>query len=349
MDIKQIQYIFSLIQFKADFILMFLDLTFLIFYILLCYFIFIQNISMAEESKFWFEAWKEYLKADKDMRERWKSLVDLWENVKEDLKNTLQSAPKAAAMRRKRELTERNIFDIINTAKQRPNFKWQRKMIWNEEDERHEYVIQCLNPSSDFLFRKIKEERWVTNMHWESINKYLQPVANQIWALKAAVTVSVTPETSKTVSSYENIKMHTSQDKKEVEDLPEGNKDEKEVEDLPEDEKDDKEPIIDGPEVEEWFTEPTDPNFTVKDYSSHEPGEHVVEKKPEELNYETDSDGVDADYPRWKRAVHGRFEVVKYNCHDVDQEWDIITHLKEQKKKKPKNFDPNQGVIDFWD
>lgn len=170
---------------------------------------------MAEENKLSYDAWKEYLKADKDMNTRWKSLTSLWENVSEDLKNALEKMPKAEATKRRRELTAKNIFNIISTAKQKPNFRWQRKMIWNEEDERYEYVIQCLNPSSDYLFRKIKEERWVTNMHWESINKYLQPVTNKIWALKAALNVSVNPETSQNLS-YESVKMCIPDDEKEV-------------------------------------------------------------------------------------------------------------------------------------
>lgn len=170
---------------------------------------------MAEENKLSYDAWKKYLKMDKDTNMRWKALTSLWENVSEDLKDVLEKVPKAEAMKRRRELTARNIFNIINTAKQRPNFRWQRKIIWNEEDERHEYVIQCLNPSSDYIFRKIKEERWVTNMHWESIDKYLQPIANKIWALRAALKVSVNPETSQNLS-YESVKTNIPDDEKEV-------------------------------------------------------------------------------------------------------------------------------------
>lgn len=190
---------------------MFLDLTFCGFCVLLCGIYMLWNISMAEENRFSYDTWKEYLKTDKDMKERWKSLTSLWENVSENLKNALEKLPKAEVTKRRKELTAKNIFDIINTAKQRPNFRWQRKMIWNEEDQRHEYVIQCLNPSSDWIFRKIKEERWVTNMHWESINKYLQPVTNKIWALKAALQVSSVPETNKKLW-YESMKMEVDDD-----------------------------------------------------------------------------------------------------------------------------------------
>ena len=163
---------------------------------------------MAEENKFSYDAWKEYLKTDKDMNNRRKFLTSLWESVCSALENALEKLPEADAMKRRRELTARNIFNVINTAKQKPNFRWQRKVIWNEEDERHEYVIQCLNPSSDWIFRKIKEERWVTNMHWTSINKYLQPVANKIWALKATLQVSSVPETSKQLG-YKSMKTKT--------------------------------------------------------------------------------------------------------------------------------------------
>ncbi len=162
------------------------------------------------EEKLTYNARKEYLKADKEIRNRWESLVSLWENIKNNLKQTLASLPKTEATRRRKELTAKNIFNIINTAKQRPNFKRERKMIWNEDDQRYEYVIQCLNPSSDYIFRKIKEERWVTNMHWQSINKYLQPITDKIWALKAAVQASIQPETNTSELSYDILKTNVS-------------------------------------------------------------------------------------------------------------------------------------------
>ena len=167
---------------------------------------------MGEENKFSYDSWKEYLKTDKNMNEKWKFLISLWENVSEEIKEVLESLPKREAMKRRRELTAKNIFNVINTAKQKPNFRWQRKMIWNEWDERYEYVIQCLNPSSDYIFRKIKEERGVVSMHWESINKYLQPVADKIWILKTALRTSVKPEVAKWDLSYESMRTNISED-----------------------------------------------------------------------------------------------------------------------------------------
>ena len=140
------------------------------------------------------------------MNTRWKSLVALWENVKKDLKNNLESLPNTEALKRRKFLTAKNIFNIISTAKEKPNFNWGQKLIYNEEDERYEYVIQCINPSSDYIFRKIKEERGVTNMHGESIDKYLQPVADKIWALKDTLRVSINPETNKSDLSYDSLK-----------------------------------------------------------------------------------------------------------------------------------------------
>ena len=153
-----------------------------------------------------YDAWKEYLKNDKDMNSKWKSLIELWENVKKDLKENLNSLPYSEALKRRRFLTARNIFNIISTAKEKPNFDWKQKLIFNEKDERDEYVIQCKNPSSDYIFRRIKEERWVANMHWESINKYLQPVADKIWALKETLRVSIQTETKPSDLSYEALK-----------------------------------------------------------------------------------------------------------------------------------------------
>ena len=139
------------------------------------------------------------------MKSKRKSLIALWENVKKELSENLESLPHSEALSRRKALTAKNIFNLINTAKEKPDFSWIQKLIYNEEDERHEYVIQCVNPSSDYIFRQIKLERWVANMHGESINKYLQPVANQIWALKAALQVSVNPETKKSDLSYESL------------------------------------------------------------------------------------------------------------------------------------------------
>lgn len=161
---------------------------------------------MTETSNLSYDAWREYLKSDREMNTKWKSLVALWENVKKDLKNNLESLPNTEALKRRKFLTAKNIFNIISTAKEKPNFNWGQKLIYNEEDERYEYVIQCINPSSDYIFRKIKEERGVTNMHGESIDKYLQPVADKIWALKDTLRVSIQPEVKPSDLSYESMK-----------------------------------------------------------------------------------------------------------------------------------------------
>lgn len=216
---------------------------------------------MAEKNNLTYDAWKEYLKTDKDMNKRWKSLISLWENVNEDLKETLQSLPEKEALKRRRELTAKNIFNVINTAKQRPNFRWQRKLIYNEQDGRDEYVIQCLNPSSDWIFRKIKEERWVTNMHWESINKYLQPVANKIWALKVALQVSAIPETKENLW-YDSLKMKLD---------------------------DDHEVDPDYPKAPEWWRDPVQPWTESGGYE-----EEKEDKKPEEKK----KDGWNKKWPK---------------------------------------------------
>lgn len=161
---------------------------------------------MDEKNNLTYDAWREYLKNDREMNTKWKSLVALWENVKKDLKNNLESLPNTEALKRRKFLTAKNIFNIISTAKEKPNFNWGQKLIYNEEDERYEYVIQCINPSSDYIFRKIKEERGVTNMHGESIDKYLQPVADKIWALKDTLRVSIQPEAKPSDLSYESMK-----------------------------------------------------------------------------------------------------------------------------------------------
>ena len=171
---------------------------------------------MIESNNLTYDAWKEYLKSDKEMNSKWKSLTELWENIKKDLKENLNSLPYSEALRRRKFLTAKNIFNVINTAREKPNFAWDRKLIYNEEDERDEYVIQCKNPSSDYIFRRIKEERGVTNMHGESINKYLQPVADKIWALKETLRVSIQTETKPSDLSYEAMKTDIYEDEKEV-------------------------------------------------------------------------------------------------------------------------------------
>lgn len=161
---------------------------------------------MTENNNLTYEAWEKYLKSDKEMGSKRESLTELWKNVKKELKENLNSLPHSEAFRRRKFLTARNIFNIINTAKEKPNFAWNRKLIYNEKDERDEWVIQCLNPSSDYLFRKIKEERGVASMRWESINKYLQPVADKIWALKEILRASIQTETKPSDLSYESMK-----------------------------------------------------------------------------------------------------------------------------------------------
>ena len=192
-------------------------LIWLLCYILynICVYILSYTI-MIESNNLTYDAWKEYLKSDKEMNSKWKSLTELWENIKKDLKENLNSLPYSEALRRRKFLTAKNIFNVINTAREKPNFAWDRKLIYNEEDERDEYVIQCKNPSSDYIFRRIKEERGVTNMHGESINKYLQPVADKIWALKETLRVSIQTETKPSDLSYEAMKTDIYEDEKEV-------------------------------------------------------------------------------------------------------------------------------------
>ena len=171
---------------------------------------------MAEINNFSFDEWKDYLKTDKDMNRRWKSLIALWEEVSNDIKKTLEWLPKAEASSRRRELTALNIFNILNNTNQKLDFTWHKKSIWNQDDGRREYVVECYSASSDFVFKKIKEYRWVASMYWTSINKYLQPVANKIWALKVAMNASVNPETNKLRLSYESMKTDIVDDEKEV-------------------------------------------------------------------------------------------------------------------------------------
>ena len=161
---------------------------------------------MAEKDYFSYEEWKEYLKTDNDMNRRWKSLTSLWEKIGDELKNALDVSQRGEALRRRRELVALNVFNALNTTNHRLDFAWRRKKIWHEKDQRREYVIECLNAASDDTFSKIKDARWVVSMHWESIKKYLQPVADKIWALKMAKKVSVKTEVRPSKLSYESLK-----------------------------------------------------------------------------------------------------------------------------------------------
>lgn len=184
---------------------MFLDLTFYKKYVSYITHLYLNNITMAD-NKLTYNDWKEYLKNDRDMNKRWNSLVSMWERTKKDLNESLDPMLKKEALNRKNELTARNIFNLLNTTKERLDFKRYKKSIYNEKDERHEYVIACRKESSDFIFKKLKEERWVANMQWESINKYLQPVADRIWALNQALKISVHTETKPSDLSYKKLK-----------------------------------------------------------------------------------------------------------------------------------------------
>ena len=55
---------------------MFLDLTFYKKYVLYITYLYLNNITMAD-NKLTYNDWKEYLKNDKDMNKRWNSLVSL--------------------------------------------------------------------------------------------------------------------------------------------------------------------------------------------------------------------------------------------------------------------------------
>lgn len=231
-------------------------LIWLLWYILYNIYVYILSYTiMIENNNLTYDAWKEYLKNDKEMNSKWKSLTELWENIKKDLKENLNSLPYSEALRRRKFLTAKNIFNVINTAREKPNFAWDRKLIYNEEDERDEYVIQCKNPSSDYIFRRIKEERGVTNMHGESINKYLQPVADKIWALKETLRVSIQTETKPSDLSYEAMKTDIYDDEKEVD--------------------------PDYPKTPEWWSGPTDSRVS---WPIFQPDEENWETKKNENN-----------------------------------------------------------------
>lgn len=163
-------------------------------------------MKMSENNYLSYDEWKEYLETDKEINAKWKSLIGLWERVKNDLTDNLEGLPRDEAIKRRRELTAKNIFNIINTAKEKPDFRWERKMIRNEKDERYEYVIQCINPSSDYIFRKIKEEKGVASMFGNSIDKYLQPVVDKIWALKYTLRDSIILDTPTSYLTFESLK-----------------------------------------------------------------------------------------------------------------------------------------------
>lgn len=153
-----------------------------------------------------YENRKNYLNNNPEINKKWKSLISLWKNVTDELKKALNPEDFSDAVKRRIELTSKNIFDLINKENIKPDFSRHRKRIRNEEAQRNEYVIECNIPSSDYIFKKIKDERGVVSMLWNSINKYLQPITDEIWALKIA------KDTSKPQSqdlSYEALKTKT--------------------------------------------------------------------------------------------------------------------------------------------
>ncbi len=131
-----------------------------------------------------FEDWKEYLKSDKEMKSKWNSLTEIWTKTNNEISNALNDTPREWAKKRSRLLAQQTIFNLLNQTEEKLDFAWRRKLIFNEKDERYEYVIACKNAASDYIFSEIKKARWVVSMQGESINKYLQPVANKIWALR---------------------------------------------------------------------------------------------------------------------------------------------------------------------
>ena len=156
-----------------------------------------------------YEAWKKYLNTDKDMKEKWHFLTTAWKHISENFKAKLNSLSKREAARRKRDLISKEIFNLLSSQKQKLDFRHGMKKERFDEYPYLRDVIFCYDHSADFVFSDIKRIRWVRSMQEDSIDNYIVPVADKIWALKMAVQTSVKPETSKSDLSYQTMKTET--------------------------------------------------------------------------------------------------------------------------------------------
>lgn len=161
---------------------------------------------MAGVASLSYEEWKKYLNTDKDMKEKWHFLTTAWKNISENFKENLNSLSRRDAAKRKRDLISREIFDLLSKQKQKLDFRHDTKKVRFDEYPYIRDVIFCYDDSADFVFSSIKRIRWVRSMEEDSIDNYIVPVADKIWALRTAVQTSVKPETSKSDLSYQTMK-----------------------------------------------------------------------------------------------------------------------------------------------
>lgn len=160
---------------------------------------------MANGNGFSYQDWQDYLKLDKDMKSKWTSLTALSENMRQRIMESFEGKTKNELLEQARKGVSKDIFELLVSSKNKLDFSWDIQTIRRDRGygEREEYYIYCLDKVSNVVFDRIKTLRWVANMHWESINKYLQPVSDKIYALKSALSVSINPEIRKKIISYE--------------------------------------------------------------------------------------------------------------------------------------------------
>ena len=163
---------------------------------------------MANEDNFSYEDWKDYLKTDKDMKEKWKSLISLWKNVRQSIRESFDGKTKNELLEDERKRVWEAIFKLLSRSNKKLDFSWETKTITKNRGygEHQEYYIYCPDIVSNTVFGRIKTIKWVANMHWDSIDEYLIPVSNKIWALKMALRTSITPEARKEALSYKEMK-----------------------------------------------------------------------------------------------------------------------------------------------
>jgi len=111
------------------------------------------------------------------MKNKWNSLTKV---SKKKLLSTLG---------RSDEEIKNKVFQLIVNSNIKLDFRWCKFDYFDEKLWRQVYKIKCTSAKEDYIFSQIKKELG-KKIQWQTIDKYLRPVAQKIWALKMAQDVS---------------------------------------------------------------------------------------------------------------------------------------------------------------
>lgn len=133
-----------------------------------------------------YKDWKDYINTDenKEMKKNWKSLISLSESKRKELADSLKNKDphltKEQISKKIKEEQDKISEEIFNTLRDRPcDFEWEYRGGRDARIGNNIRTIRIFDSKSRYTLQRIKELRWVSSLHWTSINKYFT-VANKI-------------------------------------------------------------------------------------------------------------------------------------------------------------------------